>query len=494
MRSDSLSDYAAILRRRAFSIVLTAMIVGGSVLSVGLRLPRTYTASLLIEVESRPNTPLSGLPTLVQSALGGADPTMLQTLASRLTSTTLLEAARRDLTDVEPTGAKRLPPLPTLVKSVHASVEPGSSLLRVSVDLRESEGGARNAALFANQLVETFRRQLADEDRNDRQRDATVQLELIQKKRRELALLLDATREDLLGFARREGSPTLWSAELTQGFERLDAMAQERRIAESRLRLAEIEQEMSNAALDSEPEMTVTAKSDGTPAMRTRVEQDLLATKAESARRSGEGLAEESPERRGLTAAEMYLTERLNSTPERETTTTLGLNPRRDWLLEAQHASSVSLAAFGSELTALDALIKESNAALRSRSARIPEGEVRLAILQRQAESLARLYDELLSRQSEVELALGQAVSRVQVDGRKVGGISVVDPARPEYRPVRPRPTYLLAAGAALGLLSGLAVGLGLEWTDAKRVGSNNARKGSAVDRGSDKSLDTSGA
>lgn len=466
MRSERVSDYEAFLRRRAFPMTLVAVLVSGSVLGVGLRLPRTYRASLLLAVESRPRVPLTGLPTLVQSALGEVEPTTLQTLAMRLTSMTVLEAARRDLFEREPVGSKRLPPLPTLAKGVRAAVEPGSSLLRLTVELREGEGGARNAALFANQLVETFRRQLAEEEREDRQHEAKVQLELLQKKRAELASLLDATREDLLRFVRRSGSPTLWSAELAQNLDYLSTLAQERRMAESRLRLAETEQRLAHATLEKEPEMTLTAQSETIPPLRTYVEQELLSTRTEHARRAGESLAEGSPERRGLTAAERYLLEQLQALPERETTRTLGLNPRRDWLLEAKYRGEVSLAVYGAELRALDALIRESNAAFRARSQRIPEEEMRLAILQRQAESLARLYDELLSRQSEVEMTLGQAV--LVTEGRKMGGISIVESARPEYRPIRPRPRYLLVAGLALGVLTGLAMGLYLEWADRR--------------------------
>lgn len=468
MRPESLSDYGAMLRRRAFPMALVMVLVSGSVLGVGLRLPRTYRASLLLSVESRPRVPLTGLPTLVQSALGEVEPTTLQTLAMRLTSTTILEAARRDLFEREPVGSKRLPPLPTLAKGVRAAVEPGSSLLRLTVDLRESEGGARNAALFANQLVETFRRQLAEEERDDRQREAKVQLELLQKKRAELVSLLDATREDLLQFVRRSGSPTLWSAELTQNLDLLSTLAQERRTAESHLRLAETGQRLARAALDKEPEMTVTAQNESVPPLRTHIEQELLSTRTEHARRIGENLAEGSPERRGLTAAERYLLEQLQATPPHETTRTLGLNPRRDWLLEEKYQSDVSLEVYGAELRVLDALIRESNAAFRTQAQRIPEDEMRLTILQRQAESLARLYDELLSRQSEVEMVLGQAV--LVTEGRKMGGISIVEPARPEYRPIRPRPGYLLVAGLALGVLTGLVVGFYLEWTDRRDV------------------------
>jgi len=444
-------------------MALTALLVGGSALGVGLRLPRTYTASLLIAVEAPRQPALSGLPTLVQSALGGADPTMLQTLATRLSSMTLLEAARRDLSRIEPEGAKRLPPLPLLAKSVRASVETGSSLLRVTVALREAEGGARNAALFANQLVETFRRQLAQESRDDRQRQAKIQLELIQKKKRELVSLLDATREDLIAFARSQGSQTIWGTELAQLRDQLNALAEERRAAEAQRRRAESEQQFASATLEQEPELTVTAQTESPPAMRTYIEQELLSTRAEAAKRAGEGLAEASPERRGLAAAEQFLAERRAATPERETTTTIGLNPRRDWLFERKHDSDVTLATVEQELAVLDRMLQEAKATLKTRSEQIPEYEMRLSILQRQAESLARLYDELLLRENETDLALGQAAAETE-EGNKVGGISIVDAARPELRPVRPRALYLFAAATTLGILSGLMVGLVAEW------------------------------
>ncbi|MAF11225.1 hypothetical protein CMK11_12305, partial [Candidatus Poribacteria bacterium] len=88
MRPESLDDYAGILRRRLFVILAATLIIAGGVVAVGLRLPRVYSASVLMDVEPSRDTGSSLLPNLVQTALGGggSDPILMQTIVNRLST------------------------------------------------------------------------------------------------------------------------------------------------------------------------------------------------------------------------------------------------------------------------------------------------------------------------------------------------------------------------------------------------------------------------
>ena len=100
----------------------------------------------------------------------------------------------------------------------------------------------------------------------------------------------------------------------------------------------------------------------------------------------------------------------------------------------------------------------------------IPTSQLALASLQRQAEAVTKVYEELLKRESQMELALAFAVKRDDPSSRRIGGIALIDPALPQFRPVRPRPMLLAAAGGVLGALLGVALAILLEW------GSNRVR------------------
>ena len=75
-----LRDYLSLLRKHDFLICFTCLIILGSALVVGLRLPKTYVASALILVtESASNSSTSSV-NLFQSVLsGGIDKSEVET-------------------------------------------------------------------------------------------------------------------------------------------------------------------------------------------------------------------------------------------------------------------------------------------------------------------------------------------------------------------------------------------------------------------------------
>ena len=442
-----------------------ALLVGGTSLSIGIRLPRTYAASVTIDVDEGDSSPVSLLPNIAQTVLGGgSDLETMQTIIHRVSSRTVLDQARRDYDDVEPLGSRLLPPTAHLTKQISAGVQQGSRLIGVTVEMREDQGGSRNAVGFANQLVETFRRRLADEELTDKAEDTRRQLAQIETLQAELQTKLNGMREGLIDFARDEGNPTLWSAELTQLFTRQTTLMAERRQASFKLGGATASEARAQQELAIAPEFALTGRSSGANPFRTAIYSELLKLDAEAARKKGEGYAEKAPEREGIVEARAFVEERLQNTPDHAITETFSIDPTRN-ALETRRLNSAFLAAeAGKEIAELDTLLASVSAEIEAKTTAIPDRQVRLQILEREAESVANVYEELLLRQSQMRLALGETQAREEQSGRRIGGVAVTDLARPQLRPIKPRTTLLAAIAVALGVLCGVGAGLLMEW------------------------------
>ncbi len=470
MRPESLDDYAGILRRRLFVILAATLIITGGVAAVGLRLPRAYTATVLMDVEPSREAGASLIPDLVQSALGGggSDPVLMQTIVSRLSTRAMMSRVYREFMGAEPEGARHLPPVSHLGRSIRAGVEPGSRLITLTVELSEAEGGARNAALLANQVVTTLRQKLSEENQDDKRQETGLQLRLLQDKRGDVEKLLVAKRDDILTFAAENGDPMLWTAELAELLARQASLRQERRGAFARRSAAYAALAASEALLLSEPDTVLTSTTQSRNPTLTSLEQELIGIQTEAARKSVSGLTPTHADRAGVAKAAEFLKGRVQTATPTAESDTFGPNARRSALLTRKFDSDIALAAIKLEIAELDTLLDEVGAALVERTDAIPTNQLTLASLQRQAEALTKVYEELLVRESQMELALAFALGRDDSDkgdtARRVGGIALVDPALPQFRPIRPRPMLLAASGAVLGALLSIALAVTLEW------------------------------
>ena len=466
MRPESLDDYAGILRRRLFVILAATLIIAGGVVAVGLRLPRVYSASVLMDVEPSRDTGSSLLPNLVQTALGGggSDPVLMQTIVNRLSTRALVSRVYREFMAAEPVGARRLPPVSHLGRSIRPGVEPGSRLITLTVELSEGEGGARNAALLANQLARTLQSQLAEEKVADQLQETGVQLDVLTDKRGDLEKLLSTMRSDILAFAAEHGNPTLWTAELTQLLAREAALRQERRQATFRRAAAEAALTVTEGLLGAEPDRLLTSTTHSRNPTLTALEQEQIRVQTEAVQKQASGLDAAHPDRAGLTAAETYLTARIAGSPATVDSETFGRNPNKDALRTRKIDGDIALAAIEDEITELDLLLVGVEAELGVRMELIPTSQLTLESLQRQAEAVTKVYEELLVRQSQMELALAFSTAPGDRAARRKGGIALIDPALPQFRPIRPRPMLLAASGGVLGALLGVALAIALEW------------------------------
>lgn len=461
MRPESLEEYAQFFRRQGFLILMTAFIVGGTAAAVGLRSPRLYSASVALDIEPTDDRSSSFLPNIAQIALGGgSDPALMQTVLNRVRTRSLVEQALIAFEASEPDGSRLLPPPAHLTGRIFSSLDAGSRLVRIRVELRESEGGARNAALFANQLAEALRSTLAAERTADRRLKTGSQRDLVRESRQELERQLSDLRAELLAFAQKEGNPAVWAADFAHWLAREEALLKELRQLSARAASARAAMDAAEAALDKQDETILTAKSESPGPTRTALISRLTELEAETARMRAEGMTESSPALQGAEGAKRSLETLLEKEPTRTLNAAYGRNPLLNDLQTRIMDNSAELTAVEAEKRQIEADRTRASETVARLRRETPDKQARLSELELRSQLLMKTYEDLLIQENQLDLALRIAVQQGGSAGYRVGGVAVVDAARPEFRPVQPRPLIVVAAGFMLGLLLGLGAGL----------------------------------
>ncbi len=460
MRPESLEEYAQFFRRQGFLILMVAFIVGGTAAAVGLRSPRLYSASVVLDIEPTDDSSSSLLPNIAQIALGGgSDPALMQTVLNRVRTRSLVEQALIAFESSEPDGARLLPPPAHLTGRIFPSLDAGSSLVRIRVELRESEGGARNAALFANQLAEALQSTLSAEQTADRRLKTGSQRDLVRESRQELERQLSELRAELLAFAQKEGNPAVWAAEFAHWLTREEALLKELRQLSARAASASAVINAAEAALAEQKETILTAESESPGPTRTALIARITELEAETARMRAEGLTESSPVLQGAEGAKRSLESLLEKEPARTLNAAYGRNPLLNELQKRIVDNRAELAAVEAEKRRIEAERTRASERVARLRQETPEKQARLSELERRSQLLMKTYEELLMQENQLDLALRIAVQQGSSPGYRVGGVAVVDIARPEFRPVQPRPLIVIAASFTLGLLLGLGAG-----------------------------------
>lgn len=440
---------------------MTALIVGGTAAAVGLRSPRLYSASVALDIEPTDDSSSSLLPNIAQIALGGgSDPALMQTVLNRVRTRSLVEQALIAFESSEPDGARLLPPPAHLTGRIVSSLDAGSRLVRIRVDLRESEGGARNAALFANQLAAALQSTLAAEQTADRRLKTGSQRDLVRESRQALESKLSLLRGELLKFAQKEGAPSVWAAEFAHWLAREESLLKELRQLSARAATARAVINAAEAALSEQDETILTAKSESPGPTRTALIARITELEAETARMRAEGLTESSPVLQGAEGAKRVLESLLEKEPARTLNAAYGRNPLLNELQKRIVDNRAELNAVEAETRRVEAERTRASETVARLRRETPEKQARLSELESRSQLLMKTYEALIIQENQLDLALRIAVEQGGGAGYRVGGVAVVDLARPEFRPVQPRPFIVIAAGFALGLLLGLGAGL----------------------------------
>ena len=97
-REVHLRDYLITLRKHDFFICLSFLLIVGTALTISIRLPKTYSASTLIELVQPTSSPPVSSTSLFQRVLsGGVDRTEMETIAQRFSTESMLKSAIENL-------------------------------------------------------------------------------------------------------------------------------------------------------------------------------------------------------------------------------------------------------------------------------------------------------------------------------------------------------------------------------------------------------------
>jgi succinoglycan biosynthesis transport protein ExoP len=119
-----------------------------------------------------------------------------------------------------------------------------------------------------------------------------------------------------------------------------------------------------------------------------------------------------------------------------------------------------SLKLISGEIARQEKMLAQTSAAvgdLEARLNRVPEAEVKLTALDREYQTKKAAYDTLLDKKTKADLSAAAA------SGGRADTIRLVDPASMPERPVAPKRPLLLALGLALGLAFGLLLAAAFE-------------------------------
>ncbi len=228
-KEEPLRDYLQFMRKYAFVICLSTLLVLGTALVISLRIPKTYTASTLLRLIQPNNaSPISSANLFQTVFSGGVDRREMATISKRFSTESMLNTAVENLEENELGGVQHLPSVGNLKRKLKAQIHPDADYIELSIELTEAEGGERNAALLVNQLARDMQT-LRSEDEKTKLVKHQRFLEL---KREDIDRKIQQLTNEILKFIRENESPETW-------YPRLTSLLEQHRKLQERLSISE---------------------------------------------------------------------------------------------------------------------------------------------------------------------------------------------------------------------------------------------------------------
>lgn len=458
-----LRDYLAVIHKQDFLISLSFLIVLGSALIVGLRIPKTYEASALILIY--PNTNVN-VPSdnLFQSMLsGGANRAEMETINRWLLTEYLLQSVIESLEQNKVKGVEYLPPIGSLKRRISAQIVTDTRFINVSIRMKEHEGGERNAAIFINELVGMLQNVL-DEEQNS---EAQLRMSVLKKELDNLKLSLSEQEQRLLAFMRQYGVPNLWYERLSQKLgERRDVVELREQtylaLSNSELELDKLREELENYPELIEYSRTI---SDNPLWVKQLTGLDDINVKIADTKVR---LGPESPDLRGLEAQKRERESNLQNLMNKTTSSiTQTLSPTHLSLLEYKITAEINRLHSKNMLQRCDTRLEKIDEELAQLISSIPETQFKFDQLTKEIESFYDISRELYKQKIEAQMLMGRSeYSSSNLNNRPKGGISVVDKAQPQKISVSPRLTFIAAIATVIGISVGIAAAFMLDYFD----------------------------
>ncbi len=455
-QEEPLRDYLNFIRKYVFVICLSTLLVLGTALVISLRIPKTYSASTLMQlIQSNAASPISSANLFQTVFSGGVDRRDMSTISKRFATESMLNAAVENLEDNELGGIQHLPSIGNLKRKLIAQIDPEADYIKLSIELTEAEGGERNAALLVNQLardMQTLR------SKDEKTRLARRQQFLV-RKREEIDSKIQQLIDETLHFIRENRSPETWYPMLASLLEQHGNLQERLRISEQALHKARGQLTHYENQLKELPKQTPISETHNlNPLWQYRSEKtiDLENQRIGESEKAGKS----SHEIAGLDAQIDDNRKKTETTPQTITTTTYGTSAHYTYIQNQLIELPPIIQGFEQETTQLKKDVENTNSELQKLLNQIPENQQAFTQLRSKIELAGTLKEEIEKRYLESEIISAET----DVTPNQKGGIEIVDIAVPRKVPVSPQYKLIVILAGVVGLCFGISLSLLIEY------------------------------
>ena len=454
-----LRDYFQLIRKHAFTVCLSVLLVLGTALVISLRLPKTYAASTLMLLVQPTATPSLPSTNLFQSVLsGGVDRREMETISARFSTESMLKTAIENLEESGNMDAVALfPPIGRLKRVLKAQLNPDSDYINLSIALTEAEGGERNAALLVNQLAQdmkTLRR--GDEETKLRKR-----MEFLGDKQREIQTKIEKDLDALLEFARQNGSPETWIPTLTNLLERYARVREnietnQQQLYATRTHIAYLQEQL--LLLPEQAQLSETTSYDPV----WLFQQEKLFTLESQRVADKEKVGKTASELKGLDAQIADIAKKNAQISPTTTTVTSGPAAHYTYIKNQLITFIPSLSRYENAVQRLKQKLNTLEIELAQVLEQIPENQTILTQMGAKIQETNALAEEIAKRSLEAEILYAE--SKLTTSRNQVGGIEIIDRAVPRKIPVSPQLRFILVIAGIAGTVLGITITLFIEY------------------------------
>ena len=455
-KEEPLRDYVQFIRKYAFVVILCTLLVLGTALVISLRIPKTYSATTLIHlIQSNTSSPISSA-NLFQSVLtGGVDRREMATISERFSTESMLNAAVENLEESDLGGIKHLPSVGNLKRKLKAQIRPESDYIELSLELTETEGGERNAALLVNQLARDMQTLRSEDEKTKLAR----RQKFLERKREEIDAEIQQLIHETLVFVRENKSPETWYPMLASLLEQHRNLQERLGIAEQALHTARERLTHYKNQLENLPQQTQISETHNLNPLWLYQREKVLDLESQRIGDS-EKTGKSAHEIEGLNAQIDDIQQKSEVTPQTTTTSTFGTSAHYTYVQNQLTELPPIIDGYENETMQLSKELRNTDSELQELLNKIPENQHTFTQLRTKVELAGSLKEEIEKRFLESEIISAET----GVNPNQKGGIEIVDIAVPRKVPVSPQYKLIVILAGVVGLCFGITLALLMEY------------------------------
>jgi uncharacterized protein involved in exopolysaccharide biosynthesis len=455
-KEEPLHDYLQFIRKYSFVICLSTLLVLGTALVISLRIPKTYSASTrMLLIQSNTASPLSSNNLFQTVFSGGVDRREMATISERFSTESMLNAAIENMEENELGEVQHLPSIGNLKRKLKAQIHPEADYIDLSIELTETEGGERNAALLVNQLARDMQILRSE---NEKTRLAKHQ-SFLERKREDIDKEIRQLIEETLKFVRENGSPETWYPQLASLLEHYRNLQERLGISQQALHAARGRLNHFQNSQKNLPEQTQISETHNYNQIWLYLQEKLVNLESQRIG-DAEKAGKSSHELSGQDAQIAEIRKRSEATPQTATATTHGTSPHYTYIQNQLIELPPTIESYENETNQLGQELQETRRELQKLLYEIPGNQHTFTQLRTKIELAGTLKEEIEKRYLESEILSAES----GVTDAQKGGIEIVDIAVPRKISVSPQFKLIVILAGVVGLCLGVTLALLIEY------------------------------